>query len=164
MDKTITFNSRSEAQTIELGARIGGMLRPGCTVLICGELGAGKTRLAKGIISAATGIDESEIVSPSFTLVNTYEGAFVINHADLYRLASAQIDDIGLAEYVDKDSALLIEWAERIDSEFDDPLQVTIEYGVDEDSRIIHLVFDEQGQWKDLADLMQSERTASGAS
>jgi tRNA threonylcarbamoyladenosine biosynthesis protein TsaE len=155
MDKSITFISRSEAQTIELGAKIGAMLRPGDTALISGELGAGKTRLAKGIISVAVAIDESEIVSPSFTLVNTYEGAFTVNHADLYRLASAQVDDIGLAEYVDDNSALLVEWAERIGSEFDDSLRITMEYGEDADCRIVHLTYEEQGRWKELSALLK---------
>jgi len=110
------FTSISPQQTFELGYEIGSRLQGGEILLLSGPLGAGKTILVKGICSAL-GIDEEDVTSPSFTLVNPYEGRLRLYHLDLYRLdegASAahavDLDDL----LADEDSIIVIEWAERM--------------------------------------------------
>ena len=110
------FTSISPQQTFELGHEIGSRLQGGEILLMSGPLGAGKTILVKGIC-AALGIDEEDVTSPSFTLVNPYNGRLRLYHVDLYRLdegASAayavDLDDL----LSDDDSIIVIEWAERM--------------------------------------------------
>jgi len=110
------FESISPQQTFELGHTIGSRLQGGEILLLSGPLGAGKTILVKGLC-AALGIDEEDVTSPSFTLVNPYDGRLRLYHLDLYRLdegASAahavDLDDL----LSDKDSVIVIEWAERM--------------------------------------------------
>jgi len=110
------FTSISPQQTFELGHEIGSRLQGGEILLMSGPLGAGKTILVKGIC-AALGIDEEDVTSPSFTLVNPYDGRLRLYHVDLYRLdegASAayavDLDDL----LSDDDSIIVIEWAERM--------------------------------------------------
>ena len=110
------FTSISPQQTFELGHEIGSRLQGGEILLMSGPLGAGKTILVKGIC-AALGIDEEDVTSPSFTLVNPYDGRLRLYHVDLYRLdegASAayavDLDDL----LSDEDSIIVIEWAERM--------------------------------------------------
>ena len=110
------FPSISPQQTFELGHAIGSRLQGGEILLLSGPLGAGKTILVKGLC-AALGIDEEDVTSPSFTLVNPYDGRLRLYHLDLYRLdegASAahavDLDDL----LSDKDSVIVIEWAERM--------------------------------------------------
>ena len=86
MQNTVHIKTLSEQDTIDAGRAIGKVLRPGDMITLLGDLGCGKTRLAKGIISEALGIEVDEVISPSFTLVNRYEGSLTIDHADLYRV------------------------------------------------------------------------------
>ena len=137
----------SEGETIRLGAAIGKLLRPGDVILLIGELGTGKTRLAKGIISVATGIDPDEVVSPTFTLVNCFEGPFQVCHADLYRIDSGQVDGIGLEDALDDGAALIVEWAEKIRDLHQDPLTIFIDYGQEENQRFFRLEWLETGVW-----------------
>jgi len=100
------------AATASLGAAIAGTLVRGDVVLLRGDLGSGKTTLARAILTAM-GVDET-VPSPTFTLVQTYETArFPVSHYDLYRLKRAsEMDELGLDEALD-DGAALIEWPER---------------------------------------------------
>jgi tRNA threonylcarbamoyl adenosine modification protein YjeE len=100
------------AATQALGARIAGGLRVGDTVALEGDLGAGKTTLARAILRAL-GVGE-EVPSPTFTLVQHYETPQLnVRHYDLYRLGdSAEIGELGLDEALDE-GAVLIEWPER---------------------------------------------------
>ena len=91
-EKAFLFDS--EEMTIKLGESIGRVLREADVVFLIGELGAGKTRMAKGIVSSATQTDPDEVVSPTFTLVNTYEGHLTISHADLYRIEAGNFVDV----------------------------------------------------------------------
>ncbi len=95
-----------------VGRRLAAQLAPGDVVLLDGPLGAGKTRLVTGI-AAGLGIDPTEVHSPSYTLVNEYEGADgrLLVHADGYRLAdSAALDDLGLEEAAAEGAVVAIEW------------------------------------------------------
>jgi tRNA threonylcarbamoyladenosine biosynthesis protein TsaE len=137
----------SEGETIRFGEAIGKLLRPRDVILLIGELGTGKTRLAKGIISVATGIDPDEVVSPTFTLVNCFEGPFQVCHADLYRIDSGQVEEIGLEDALDDGAALIVEWAEKILDLHQDPLTIVIDYGQEENQRFFRLEWLETGVW-----------------
>ena len=137
----------SESQTIEFGAALGRILTAGDVILIEGELGSGKTRLAKGIISTAAGVTEDEVVSPTFTLINTFEGDFPVHHADLYRIESDQVEGIGLEETVELGGALVVEWAEKIPGFGDDALRIVLLPGGNENARRIVFQWHESGSW-----------------
>jgi len=143
------LTTNSEAETIALGSAIGASLKPGDVVMLEGELGSGKTRLAKGIVSAAVGVPQDEVVSPTFTLVNTFDGAFPVHHADLYRLESDQLGDLGFEDALDEGGALVIEWAEKLRSIWLDALLIVIRPARDEHSRLITIQCDPAGPWQE---------------
>jgi len=106
-----SFETHSEEETIELGRKIAGDLPKRSVVLLIGNLGAGKTTLAKGIISGLGAGNPEEVASPTFTLIHEYPGAY---HIDLYRLdTAAQVATLGLDEIFDRDAVVLIEWGEK---------------------------------------------------
>ncbi|MGX6648725.1 tRNA (adenosine(37)-N6)-threonylcarbamoyltransferase complex ATPase subunit type 1 TsaE [Maricaulaceae bacterium MS644] len=101
------------AAAARFGARLAAALKVGDAVLLFGELGAGKTTLARAVIEALTG--ETDAPSPTFTLVQSYEtgAGFLLLHADLYRLTDeGELDELGLDEALDHGAAL-IEWPDR---------------------------------------------------
>jgi tRNA threonylcarbamoyladenosine biosynthesis protein TsaE len=112
--KLHTLRLPDEAATQRLGAVIAAALRGGEAVCLSGPLGAGKSTLARALIRALTTPDE-EVPSPTFTLVQFYEGARLkVAHFDLYRLSSPdEAYEIGLDEAME-DGAALIEWPERL--------------------------------------------------
>jgi tRNA threonylcarbamoyladenosine biosynthesis protein TsaE len=114
--QTGRWTSLSAEETFDLGARIGSNLTGGEIILLDGALGAGKTIFAKGIATALE-IDEEEVTSPSFTLVNIYEGRLKLYHLDLYRLSegATAAHAVDLDELLTDESAVfIIEWAERM--------------------------------------------------
>lgn len=108
------FTLPDAAATLALGRRVGARLAPGAVVCLSGGLGAGKTTLARGAVEAWTGLQE-EVPSPTYTLVQTYEGPRgVLWHVDLYRLnAPDEAFELGLGEAF-AEAACLIEWPERL--------------------------------------------------
>lgn len=107
-----TYQTASEAETIALGERLAGELRRG-VVLLIGNLGAGKTTLAKGIVSGLGAAEADDVASPTFTLIHEYGGGRVY-HVDLYRLEEArEVETLGLEELFERDALVLIEWGER---------------------------------------------------
>ena len=110
------FTSQSEQETFDLGVRIGEQLRGGEILLLNGSLGAGKTVLVKGIAHALD-VDEDDVSSPSFTLVNPYQGRLLLYHIDLYRLneGASAAHAVDLDELLaDEEAVTVIEWAERM--------------------------------------------------
>jgi tRNA threonylcarbamoyladenosine biosynthesis protein TsaE len=124
MRNTREILTSSEEETILLGRLIGMILKPGDTILLVGELGSGKTRLAKGIVSAATGVSSDEVVSPTFTLINRFGDDFPVHHADLYRVEGREIHELGLEDALEEGGAVVVEWAERISEPDEDALKV----------------------------------------
>jgi tRNA threonylcarbamoyladenosine biosynthesis protein TsaE len=108
-----THVTHSDEETVELGRRIARELPQRAVVLLVGNLGAGKTTLAKGIVSGLGAASPEEVSSPTFTLIQEYGGGRVY-HVDLYRLDRAEeVATLGLEELFDRDAIVLIEWGER---------------------------------------------------
>ncbi len=105
-----------EQRTARLGAALARLLEPGDTVLLRGDLGAGKSALARAVIGGALGDAGAEIPSPSYTLVNIYQTAHgPVWHADLYRLtgAAVELEELGLDDAMGA-ALVLVEWPERL--------------------------------------------------
>ena len=107
------FYCANSEETEKLGFAIGQAAGEGDVICLSGDLGAGKTALAKGI-ALAKGVPESEITSPTFAIMNIYQGKDTdLRHFDLYRLNRAEeLDDIGFDEYVGGCGITMIEWAD----------------------------------------------------
>ena len=119
-EESVEIVTRAPEETIRLGKIIGELLRPGDVVALIGDLGAGKTTLAKGIAAGAGVEDESEVTSPTFVLVNEYFAGTLgleLYHIDAYRLNSpAEFEQLGFDDLCRPDSVVLIEWADRVES------------------------------------------------
>ena len=109
------FETHSDEETIELGRRLAAALPARAVVLLIGNLGAGKTTLAKGIVSGLGAAEPDEVTSPTFTLIHEYAaGTRPVYHIDLYRLDHArEVATLGLDEIFDREAVVLIEWGER---------------------------------------------------
>ena len=112
--------TRSTADTIALGERLGRLLEAGDVLVLTGDLGAGKTQLTKGI-ARGMGI-EDDVCSPTFTIGMVYEGdELPLYHFDLYRLEDvAQLDDTGIVDVLGDDGPCVIEWGEQFADELGD--------------------------------------------
>jgi tRNA threonylcarbamoyladenosine biosynthesis protein TsaE len=109
---TLDFISHSEAQTRRLGARLAAWLEPGDVLALMGDLGSGKTRWIQGVCLGLAVSDP--VISPTFTLVNEYQGRLPVYHVDLYRLADiTEVATFGLEDYLYGSGVSLIEWADR---------------------------------------------------
>ncbi|HCU29821.1 MAG TPA: tRNA (adenosine(37)-N6)-threonylcarbamoyltransferase complex ATPase subunit type 1 TsaE [Sphaerochaeta sp.] len=109
----MTYISHSEEETLSFGYRLGKQCKSGTVISLRGSLGAGKTVLAKGL-ARALGITEP-IVSPTFTLIQQYEGTLPLYHMDLYRIDSAEeFEMIGGEELLYSNGVAIVEWSEKI--------------------------------------------------
>jgi tRNA threonylcarbamoyladenosine biosynthesis protein TsaE len=113
MRREITTHSAEE--TMAFGRTLTELLAPPKLVLLCGQLGAGKTTLVKGIAAAFEAAAEEDVTSPTFTLVHEYRGPrVVVYHIDLYRVDTArELETLGLDDLRSDNSILLIEWGEK---------------------------------------------------
>lgn len=110
-EKAVDLISHSSLYTERFGERLGAAARPGDVVALWGELGSGKTVLAKGI---ARGLGVSgPVTSPTFVIVNEYAGPVPMFHVDFYRLGPEQLGTVGWEEYLELGGVVVIEWADR---------------------------------------------------
>jgi tRNA threonylcarbamoyladenosine biosynthesis protein TsaE len=113
--KPLVMISRSEEETHAVGVRLGQELAIPSVVLLRGSLGAGKTTLTRGLAQGLGIDDPTRVSSPSFSLVNIYQGRCPIYHVDLYRLDGARdIFTTGLDEFLGRDGVTIVEWSERL--------------------------------------------------
>jgi len=113
-EKRVIFNSTSELETINLGKVLGAILSGGDVVALVGELGSGKTWFTKGVAKGLGVPADTVITSPSFSLVNEYDGKHTLFHMDAYRLESlSDFISAGLDEYFYRDGVVVMEWADR---------------------------------------------------
>ncbi len=106
------LRTSSEEETIALGRELAKELIRPVTVLLIGDLGAGKTTLTKGIVEGLGVANQDEVSSPTFTLIHEYGGD--VYHIDLYRLETEnQVATLGLQELFERHAVVLVEWGER---------------------------------------------------
>jgi tRNA threonylcarbamoyladenosine biosynthesis protein TsaE len=148
--------SSSPEQTWRIGKALGARLKPGDTVCLYGDLGAGKTSFAYGI-ALGLEVKEQYVTSPTFTFVNEYEGRAPFYHIDLYRLkGSEDLENIGFDEYIESDGVTVIEWAERAENELpEECLSVYLTF-VSESSREIGFL-GEGERYRRLVDEVKQE-------
>ena len=131
------YLSHSPEETEHIGEMLGRRLRPGTVVAYRGGLGMGKTAFTRGL---ARGLGcAGRVTSPTFTIVNEYDGATPLFHFDMYRLGSSdELFDIGWEDYLTRGGVCAVEWSERVDDAMPaDTLWVDIDRGTDESDRII---------------------------
>jgi tRNA threonylcarbamoyladenosine biosynthesis protein TsaE len=129
------FQLADEAATLAFGARLGNGVEPGMSVWLLGDLGAGKTTLARGLLRGLGFM--GRVKSPTYTLVELYPlSRFNLYHFDLYRIADPdEWEDAGFREYFNDTSLCLVEWPEKARGQLPPP-DVRIHLGFEEDGRI----------------------------
>lgn len=121
---TLRIHSRAASRTEQLGTELAAALRPGDLVLLRGDLGAGKTTLARSV-ARALGVTEP-VTSPSYTLAGRYQGRIPVLHIDAYRLSSADDEELGLLLDGAADAVTLVEWPEALAAGLP-PARVTVQ-------------------------------------
>lgn len=136
----IFARTTSADDTKALAAALAELARPGDLLLLAGDLGAGKTAFTQGY-GAALGIDDL-ITSPTFTLVNSYEGRLELNHIDVYRLeALAEVVELGVPEMLDEGGVAVVEWGDVVAPALPaDYLEIRFGFTDDDDERVLELV------------------------
>lgn len=137
-------HSLSAEQTIELGRELAAQLQPPIVVLLSGELGAGKTTLAKGIISGLGAAREEDVTSPTFNLVHAFRNAASgakVFHIDLYRIEDFHdLETLGLEDVFSEPAIVLVEWPDRLKLRSNWPVvRIRLQHGGD-DQREIEVV------------------------
>jgi tRNA threonylcarbamoyladenosine biosynthesis protein TsaE len=147
-------STTSAGETRELGATLGRVLRPGDVVVLAGDLGAGKTTFAQGV-AGALGVTD-RVTSPTFTIVQEYDGRIPISHVDVYRLETfGELHDLGFDEVVDESRVTLVEWGDVIAQALPtERLAVRLELGADDDERLITFV-PHGAQWRERMAVLQ---------
>lgn len=132
--------THSAGETEDVGRSLAEKAGPGAVIAMRGGLGAGKTAFVRGFASAM-GVSD-RVTSPTFTIVNEYEGKIPIFHFDMYRLSgSDELFEIGWEDYIARNGVCIVEWSENTDDIFDSgTITVTIEKLSDSDRKItIHI-------------------------
>lgn len=134
----LTFKTSSAEETIELGKKIGKLLKKGDIIAMQGTLAAGKTTITKGI-AAALGITET-ITSPTFCLISEYQGTMPLYHMDVYRLDGTEdFINLGTDDMLYGDGVSIIEWSEKIMDELPKSTIVLKITPQDDGSRLIEI-------------------------
>ena len=116
------FTTQSGADTVAVGRKLAGLLKPPQFLLLRGELGTGKTTLVKGIAQALDAAEPDEVTSPTFTLIHEFDGSrngkpVKLYHLDVYRLESErQLETLGLDDLITQDALVVVEWGEKFKS------------------------------------------------
>lgn len=127
--------TRNKRETFRLAEDLARSLSGDEVLLLTGELGAGKTVFAKGLAAGLGVADPNQVCSPSYTLVNVYQGRVPVFHIDLYRLGSgAEIEDLGWEDYLGE-GVVIVEWAERLPFPLEG-IRVRIDPGPDDERTI----------------------------
>lgn len=132
------WETSSAGQTTALGRELGGQLHAPVLVFLLGELGAGKTTLAKGIVSGLGAAREEDVTSPTFTLVHVFHNHQTVYHVDLYRISSfPDLETLGLEDVFDRPAVVLVEWAEKFTLRSDWPVvRIRLEHAGEDRRRI----------------------------
>ena len=132
--------TRSEEETIALGVEIGRSLGRRAVVLLIGELGAGKTTIAKGIVQGLCAVLPDEVASPTYTLIHEFGENPKVYHIDLYRLEHAgEVLALGIDELLDREAIVLVEWGERFPALWPrDRIEIRLR-ALDDTEREIHI-------------------------
>lgn len=132
------FDTHSDEETMALGEELARSVLPQSgVVLLIGNLGAGKTTLAKGIAHGRGAAARDDVSSPTFTLIHEYGDPVTVYHIDLYRLEEErQVEALGLADLFDTNALVLVEWGERFPNFWPDHTKIRIESTGDEQRRI----------------------------
>lgn len=136
----VIYRTRSASETSSVGAEVAAMLRPPAVVMLIGDLGSGKTTLAKGIVQALGVAPPEEVLSPTFSLIHEYEGEPKVYHLDLFRLDTVpELETLGLEDIWEQRAIVLIEWGERFNSELPGArIEIRLDYDGD-DGRVIEI-------------------------
>jgi tRNA threonylcarbamoyladenosine biosynthesis protein TsaE len=110
---TLVIETSGARETKVWGRRLASLLEGGELIGLEGELGVGKTCFIKGLARGLS-LREEDILSPSFTMIQEHRGRLAFYHIDLYRLESAELDDLGLREYLFSPAVAAVEWFERL--------------------------------------------------
>ena len=135
------YTTKSAEETIALGRELAQLLAPPKLVVLRGDLGAGKTTMVKGISRAFNAAEESDVTSPTFTLIHEYRGpSATLYHIDLYRVdTQRELDTLALDDLMTENSILLIEWGEKFPRfEKDCDVEIALER-IGEDERRVRL-------------------------
>jgi tRNA threonylcarbamoyladenosine biosynthesis protein TsaE len=135
VSQPLPISTSSEEETAAAGETLAATLRAGDVILLFGELGAGKTAFVRGL-ARGLGAPEADVSSPTFTLVQEYEGRVTLYHVDLYRLEPNELEDLGLEELISGDGVVAIEWAERWHGRPDDVIEVRLEHAGEDRRRV----------------------------
>jgi tRNA threonylcarbamoyladenosine biosynthesis protein TsaE len=132
------FLSRSAEETIEKGRELAAQLRPPVLVLLSGELGSGKTTLAKGIVSGLGASREEDVTSPTFTLVHVFHDHCKVYHVDLFRVEDFHdLETLALEDVLTESAVVVVEWPERLTLRSDWPsVHVHLEHAGGDTRRI----------------------------
>ncbi len=148
---------KTPAEMMGFAKRMAKVLRPGTTIGLTGELGAGKTTFVKGF-AAAYKIQRDSVTSPTFTLINEYKGALPVFHADLYRIDSGdELTRTGIYDLDTEQGFLLIEWPEKFKS-LANYLDLFLVFSIKKDGRLIVV----KGKKEILSELESSKNFKRG--
>mgnify|MGYP001310530070 CR=1 FL=1 len=137
------YISKDPSETIDIGEKIASGARSGELYAIYGDLGAGKTQLVKGMARGMGIPDWEYVVSPSFTIMNVYDGDMTLCHVDLYRLEEGDLSDLNIEEFL-ASGIVAVEWAER-GRWWEGVIEVHIEISGEMERKIVIIKQEDQG-------------------
>lgn len=160
MSAHLEIVSSGVAHTQRIAAALAAWVEVGDVVALVGDLGAGKTAFAQGL-AHALGVDEP-VTSPTFAIVQEYEGAVPVVHIDTYRLGSAdELLDVGLGEYLDSAVVVIVEWADRFAEVLpDERVLVRLAPGAADDDRLVCIEL-HGARWERSADALARSLAAT---